>query len=62
MLVARLLLGLVAALALAALLMFFLTGNRAYLRPLSRALLGALILLALLGIGMVAGRLLGVIL
>lgn len=60
MLVARLLLVLTAALGLAAVLLFFLTGNRGYLRILSRAFLGILILLALLGIGVLTGRLLGV--
>ncbi|MEO5365470.1 MAG: hypothetical protein H7831_03800 [Magnetococcus sp. WYHC-3] len=59
MLVIRLLLALGAAVSVGALVLFLVTGNRDYLRLLSRTLLAGLFLALVAGVLLVAGRLLG---
>ena len=62
MLIARLLLAVGGVVAIAALILYLATGNRAYLRIISRALLVGLVLLLVLGIGLLVGRLFGILL
>lgn len=62
MLIARLLLALALCFGAAAVALYLMTGNRVYLRFLWRAVLGALALAAVLLIGLILGRFVGVLL